>query len=493
MNLYDNKEARQLRAHTSIPYGILQDVNKLSGGTFTSELEEIYGFYDTYKLGATFNPDNNNGDYIHSELLYKKIKTLIDKEARFMFSKPPTITIESASVDELSDLELKDISTLNMFVSKVLETNKFNSNIIKAEKDCQIGRRICIVVNVNETGIDIDFLNAKEFYYEFEGKELSRLVIFSLLKDSANVKDRRYIKKHYRLEDGKCKISQQVYDGSGTEVEDDEYAALNEDIMTNLSFIPAVVLFNEGLLNDILGVSVVEEQEEYEKSYSKLANTDIDTQRKSMSPVKYTIDASEGSTKNLSSGPGAYWDIQSDDNGIAQKQASVGILENSMSYSEPLKNTLDRVKSVMYEEASMPDVNSEQLLGLMTSGKAMRAIYWDLTVKCDEKMLYWIPAIRFVVNTVISFGRENQQWMKKYISESIPMVEYDVRIENNYSLLDDENEEKAIDLQEVESKTLSRKSYMKKWRNLNDSKIEEELRQIAYEREILEDSQLFGN
>ena len=35
---------------------------------------------------------------------------------------------------------------------------------------------------------------------------------------------------------------------------------------------------------------------------------------------------------------------------------------------------------------------------------------------------------------------------------------------------------------------MSKKSYMKKWRGLNDAEVEEELRQIAIERQMIEDS-----
>ena len=41
---------------------------------------------------------------------------------------------------------------------------------------------------------------------------------------------------------------------------------------------------------------------------------------------------------------------------------------------------------------------------------------------------------------------------------------------------------------EVTAQTMSKKSYMKKWRNLTDDEADEELRQIALERQILEDS-----
>ena len=76
----------------------------------------------------------------------------------------------------------------------------------------------------------------------------------------------------------------------------------------------------------------------------------------------------------------------------------------------------------------------------------------------------------------------------RYVKEPIPDVEFDVRVENQYPLPEDEAEEKTIDLAEVAGQTMSRKAYMKKWRNLNDEEADAELEQIARERELLEDS-----
>lgn len=70
----------------------------------------------------------------------------------------------------------------------------------------------------------------------------------------------------------------------------------------------------------------------------------------------------------------------------------------------------------------------------------------------------------------------------------IPDIPYEVRVENNYPLPEDEQEEKAVDLSEVAAQTMSRKSYMKKWRNLTDEEIQAELKQIALERQMLEDT-----
>ena len=53
-------------------------------------------------------------------------------------------------------------------------------------------------------------------------------------------------------------------------------------------------------------------------------------------------------------------------------------------------------------------------------------------------------------------------------------------------------EEKNMDLSEVDSQVMSKKSYMKKWRGLTDDEVQEELKQIALERQIIEDSAIMG-
>ena len=67
-------------------------------------------------------------------------------------------------------------------------------------------------------------------------------------------------------------------------------------------------------------------------------------------------------------------------------------------------------------------------------------------------------------------------------------VAYEITVTQNTPLPEDEIEERNMDLAEVESKTMSRKAYMKKWRNLTDDEVQEELEQIALERQMIEDS-----
>lgn len=479
----DDSEA--IEAYKDIPYAVLEeDIASSIRADFFNELSIIKRYYSIYRQGASFSTEGSNGDYVPSAVRYKKIKSLIDKEARFMFSKTPDITVNINDNDETED-EKNDNTILNDFISKVLDKNNFGKKLVQAGKDCFIGKRVALVLNFNdETGIEVSFLNSLEFFYETQGTEtLTKIVMFFTLVESSSNSDRRIKKKVYSMENGFCHVSEKIYDGAGTLVE-----TVIESRATKFTYIPAVVIFNDGLTGETHGESEVEVETDYEKIYSKLANADIDSGRKSMNATRYVIDGSPESTEGLSTAPGAFWDIQSDQNGADTKTATVGMLEPSMNYSEALKTTLDRVDNSMHSQLDIPNINSEQLQGVITSGKTLKALYWGLTVRCDEKMLTWSPALRFMTKCIIEGSKLYPETVKYYSNDKIPDIEYDITVENNYPLPEDEVEEKTMDIAEVNALTMSKKAYMKKWRRLTDKQADAELEQILKEKQMFEDS-----
>lgn len=473
-------------AYTQIPYSVFAtELNGSVKSNFNKEIEEIMGYYETYNKGAEFATEGSNGDYVASDLRYKKAKDLIDKEARFLFSIPPTFTINPNANDQ-SEKEKEENTQLNNFLSTVLDKIQFNSDLVKAAKDCFIGKRIACMLNFNGTeGISATFLNAMEFLYEFKGKHLQRIVAIFIVQDSSNKSDQIIKKKIYEMgDDGFCYVEEALYSGAGELKEEGQI----ERTKTLFKRIPAVVVINEGLINDDKGRSDVGDLVDFEAGYSKLANADIDAERKSMNPIRYTIDASANSTKDLSSSPGSFWDIQSEQNGSDPKNASVGMLEAGMNYSNALKVTLDRIENNMYSQLEVPNINSEKLQGVITSGKTLKALYWSLIVRCNEKMLVWGPALKIIADLIIEGAKLYPDSARVITDLKLPDAECKVYVENNYPLPEDEVEEKTMDLSEVSSQTMSRKSYMKKWRNLTDDEIQAELEQMALERQILEDS-----
>lgn len=479
-----------LVAYNKIPYAL---INKESDNTLglQEELTEICRYYRIYDKGKTFTVEGSNGDYIPARLHYKMAASLIDKEARFLFAESPDIVIEAKGDAGAVSPEAKEaLTNWNDLLRTILDKNNFEEILIKAAKDAFIGKRIAGVINFNEdTGVTITFLPSTQFIFETDTNDVNTLikfVCFIVIKDAKSNQDKKILMKKYTKEDEKIYLEEQIYNGAGALLED---LTKKQEIL--LDRIPAAIFINDGLSGDEKGVSEINLLQYYEEWYSKLSNGDIDAERKSMNPIRFTVDMEQNSTKGLSSGAGSYWDLQSDQN-LETPKPTVGMLESSMSYSDSLGTSLDRIKTTAYEQVDMPNITLETMQGAITSGKALKAIYWPLIVRCKEKMKTWGPQLSTMVEIIVDGSIAYPNTIKKYADQVMIPVAYEVHVEQNIPLPEDEQEEKALDLSEVAAQTMSKKAYMKKWRKLTDEEAEEELRQIALEREILEDSMIGG-
>lgn len=476
-----------LTAFNRIPYAL---INAEIGGSTKDTLDEltqICKYYKVYKKGASFTVEGTNGDYIPAKLKYKMSASLINKEARFLFAVPPDITVEpKGDVGKITQDAKDALTVMNDLVKTVLDVNKFEDALIKAAKDCFVGKRVAGLVNFNEDdGVTITFIPSTQFIYETKignPNVITKFVCFMIIKNSITLSEKRIFKKKFVLDGDKVYLEEAMYDGAGKLIEE-----VTEYQETLMPMIPAVIFVNDGLTGEDDGESEIELLQEYEEYYSKLSNADIDSERKSMNPTKYTVDMESNSTKNLSTAAGAFWDLGSDQN-LDKPAPQVGILEPAMNYSEALKTSLDRIKTTGYEQVDMPNVTLETMQGAITSGKALKAIYWPLIVRCKEKMKMWGPQLRSLVNIIIQGAMVYPNCVTQYINETITPVDYEVSVEQNTPLPEDEVEERNMDLAEVESKTMSRKRYMKKWHRLTDDEVQEELEQIALERQLIEDS-----
>lgn len=472
-----------------VPYSLLTDeLEGIYGAQVLTELNGILNYYDIYENGASFNFEGSKGDYIPSDLRFKKVASLINKEARFLFSHPPDLWVE-VPYDEGNQKTMMEANTiLQNLIDRVMEKNHFNSKLIKAAKDCFIGKRVAYLVNFDEDKqtIKVNFIPSLEFVYETDEEDsdlLTKIVAFYTVVDSTSKSSQRIYKKKYWMEGGVCWISEALYDGLGVKVED-----ITPNRPTKFSYIPAGVIVNDGLTGDMLGESEVNLLGEFESWFSRMSNADMDSERQGMNPVRWARDMSPGSTKGLSISAGSFWDMTTDPAAPDGVTGEVGVLETSMNYSGALDSTLSRIKSNMYDLVDVPDVSPEALKGVVSSGKTLKAIYWGLIVRCDEKMLVWRPALENIMRIIIDGAKLYPRSAVSYIDTPIPDVVYTLRVNNQYPLPEDEAEEKTLDLAEVNNQTMSKKAYMKKWRNLTDEEADMELQQIAKEREILEDS-----
>lgn len=476
-------------AYTGIPLNMVtQELNGIFGSTILKELGEIIKLYQIYEYGADFGYTEDSSG-VNLDLRYKNIRALIDKEARFLFSNSPDLKIEPQQLSDNSAENERlnsEISILQTLVDNVLSTNNFPDKLIKAAKDCLIGKRIACVLNFNERGIKIAFIPSLEFIFETsteDENELVKFICFYTTQESDIKADQRIYRKKYWMDKGFCWINEGIYDGMGNLVEEK-----TPDTRTLFQYIPATIIKNDGLTGDTNGESEINTLNDYESWYSRLSVADIRALGKSMNPIKYTVDCDPASTTDLSLEAGAFWDLKTDET-VDGRTGAVGTLESQISYSTALSSTLERIKAMMYEQLDVPNINTENMKGVITSGKTLKAIYWPLVVRCNEKMKAWKPSLKFVIDTIIEGSRLYPDFAKPYCNEPIPIDNaYRTVIDNQYPLPEDEAEEKQVDLAEIAAQTMSRKAYMMKWRNLTSDEAEAEINQIAMEKSLLEDT-----
>lgn len=456
---------------------IQMELTGLYGQEVIREMGEIIRLYDKYE-GTGQHWIEEEQDYKQTRKKTNYIKKLIKEEARFLFGKTPIFTIKPEN-----DLDKDKAEEINQCINKILKKNLFSDKLIKAARDCFIGKRIAIKLHADKESksLKIMFVPSLEFIYEpFDNQfdELKKIVFFHQTNQEVEKDKQRIWKQKYEMVNGKCILSEGIYNGYGLCIEE-----IVSDTDLKLSGIPCYVILNDGLLGDLKGESDIEEIFDNQMAYNKLASEDIDTLKKGMNRIIYGVDVEEESSKHFKIKPGAYWDVETSQT-ADQKQAQINTIPTDFGYDTRIENSLNRIKSDMHEVLNIPLINNQNLKGMMTSGKSMKALYWQLITRCEEKMKSWGPALEWLIQAMI-------EMIEVYNIVKIPILDkdsYEVIVENQYPLQEDEDSEKLLDIQQVNAQAMSRKTFIKKWNNSNDDIADEELQQISIERQILEES-----
>lgn len=107
-------------------------INQELTGLFNSEtlkdMNHVMEMYKVYLQGADFTTDQSSNDWAPAQWHAKQIKSLIDKEARFLFSEPPDIKLKD--LESLSS-DNSRIGPNEQLPGKVLKENHFNSKLVR--------------------------------------------------------------------------------------------------------------------------------------------------------------------------------------------------------------------------------------------------------------------------------------------------------------------------------------------------------------------------
>ena len=230
------------------------------------------------------------------------------------------------------------------------------------------------------------------------------------------------------------------------------------------------MILNEGLTGDLKGESDVAELIDLQNSYNHLISDDADALKFNMFPQTVATDAKAESLEYIRLSPGALVDLQTDPAVMGDgqsRQARLQKLESGFGYSDRFEAAVNRTKNDMFDMLSVPNVSLEQLKGLMQSGKSMRALYWELISRCEEKWASWEPALIWLAKALIKM--ENV-YLNAGISE-----DFSVSVEHIYPILEDDFTEMSNDRQEVAAGLRSRRNYIEKWDVAPDSLAELQL------------------
>jgi len=443
------------------------ELDGVYGQNLLQEMNEIIHYYALYE-GKAQSLDDAQGS---AGVCTNWIKKLINDESRHMCARPPELRFMPRDHTRQAEAD-----RLTAWLQDTLDRNGWGEQLIKGVRDAFIGKRVALKLSWEpDCGIRLRFAPSLEFVYEPDARNPRQLkqatFFYSVTADTVSDRAKqRYWRQRYSMCDGHCRLDEGIFDGYGRTVE-----TVYEDHDTGLDFVPVFVVVNGGLSGDLSGESDVAELIGCQQAYERTRSDDLDALKYQMFGQKVFTDASQESMENIRIAPNAMIDLQSEPGSPHQARAQV--LETTFAYGEHMKQTLDRLKDDMHEILSVPRITSELLTGLGVSGKAMRALYWSLNCRCEERWAEgWDAALRWMADAMIRLAR--------HAGEELPEVDCRLNIEHLYPILDDEEDERSRDLDEVGLHARSRRSYIEKWQPDDDP--DGELNQILKEKRMLE-------
>ena len=451
---------QMLEAELGGLYGsaVLQDIGRTI---------KLYDFYDG--KGQDWNTPAGL-DYKPTKKRVNLVKKLIKREAGFMFGRTPELTFISKAAASVA------LDAAQGVLDGALRRSGFKNKLIQAGRDCFIGKRIAIKVSGGkDKDIRVSFRPSTEFVYSVMDDDcdvLSKIIFFYQINNEPLRENQRIWRQKYWMQDDKCFLNEGIYDGYGRLLEG------GQDADTGLDFIPCYVVINDGLTGDMMGESDVQELIDLQNAYNRLNSDDADALKFNMFPQTVATDVKAESLEAMRISPGALVDLQTDPATMGSGQAKLDKLESSFSYSERFEAAINRTKNDMFDLLSVPNVSLEQLKGLMQSGKSMKALYWELITRCEDKWASWEPALEWLGMTVLKMAAA-------YQGLAFP-EDTTVHVEHIYPILEDDFDEMANDQQEVIHQLRSRMSYMQKWGVAPDA--DAELLQIKKEESLFSDS-----
>ena len=478
---------------------------------FIEELREVKQYYEFYE-GRVWTPEDDfnddrgqlwrvkDRDYKPTREVRNITKKLMKKQKRFMTAVQPDIVLSS-----VDDTDKDRIEDKRILLDRILDNGKFWNKFSKAFLDCTIGKRVLLVLSVDEEDeecpIKFRFYTMPEFTYEYDPNDSDKLLKVQIAyqdKDTVGKiqQEQRWHKWIYEMrEDGYCWCTYEIVDGTNTiafvevpvspqineEVDSSStQVELHDEWNTGLTQLPCKVIFNDGLTGDIRGASDVKDLMDMANDYNKTVSDYRDALRFKMFEQPVFIDADSSSLAGIKIAPNSIIDLKSDptlgDGSSSTSVAKAQMLSSTFNFQPAADAYLERLKKDMYECMDQPLPES---LVNVASGKALRMLNDDLISRCEEKWQEWDEAILWLLDLIETVVVEGGYY-KDLPNIECMSLETTCILNHNYPIPDDEVETKEIAIKEVEAQVRSHQSYIREFGSQNeaDKEFEEILEEV---------------
>lgn len=486
---------------------------------YIKEVKEVINFYEFYDgKPDNFKEVDSSTDYgqmwaVPDDLDYKPTreirnhtKKLIDKQARFMFGVPPTITMKPFDRNQKDLAEEK-----RAIIDKILDDADFWGATGTAFLDATIGKRVLLTVVANPgEPIQFRYFKMSEFTYTVDPNDCNKLESVEICyQDECTigklVQEERWHRWKYEMRNGACWCIYEIIDGlgnetyierpmideNGNELEGElEKVPLKQEFNTKFSQLPCRVIKNGGLTGDTQGTSDVKDLIDLAVAYNRVNSDYRDALRFKMFEQPVFIDADSNELSKIKIAPNAIIDLKTDpaigDGTGTGRSAQATTLSSSFNFTVAADSYLERLKKDMYELMDQP---LPEQLASVPSAKALRFMFFDLMARCEEKWRDWEPAIKWLVKIIeeACFLCNLYPEMK---AKTVMQTVTNVVITHNYPIPEDEETAKDIAIKEVQANVMSHKTYIRKYGDVEDEQGEWE--EIMEEMDELNNSSNAG-
>ena len=515
---------------------------------FVSEcatVRKFYEFYDGKREGKPNPGDEPYGqewklpeglDYTPTQEIRNITKKLIDKQARFMFSVPPSLSCKpknivaptptgNQQVDQVAKDAMKqaiaDAEDKRQLIDDILTKGDFWKQTLTAFKDCTIGKRVLLTVQANPgEAIRFRYFTMPEFQYQLDPKDITKLKQVCIVYQDERTRGMLAVKQiwykwTYEMrvpttqtidEEGNvveipvegaeatCWYMKETVDGNNTRIteavelenldnttdylsgEKPKEMAYPDNIEwtnTLLPEIPCRIILNGGLTGDIWGTSDVKELMDMANSYNRVNSDYRDALRFKMFEQPVFVDADSQSIKDAKIAPNAVIDLKTDPALDNGEGTSRAAQAFMLSSSFPFVQAADSFLDRLKKDMyEHMDQPLPEEIKNVPSAKAMRFMFQDLVGRCEEK---WATGWDSAVNWTIEFICLAMRMFNLYPEQrgaTLANVATTDILTHNYPIPEDEQEKKTIAIEEVNAKVKSHKTYIREFGDVEDEDME---------------------